>query len=211
MRTIVYVDGFNLFYGSLKGTPYKWLDMQRLFTEMLQPHHNIIKVKYFTARLSTKMRPEKAARQRVYLGAITNCCENLEIYYGHFLTQTRVARLADPIFGRKTAKIISTEEKGTDVNLASHLLDDGWRNNFDCAVIVSNDSDFSEAIRLVKRLDGKQIGIFFPFRKNKTRRSKQLLGLADFNRDVRENALRRCQLPEKIPGSSIFKPSKWNY
>ena len=39
MRTIAYVDGFNLYYGALKGTPYKWPDLPLLFKNMLQPHH----------------------------------------------------------------------------------------------------------------------------------------------------------------------------
>jgi hypothetical protein len=30
MKTIVYVDGFNLYYGAVKGTPYKWLDISKL-------------------------------------------------------------------------------------------------------------------------------------------------------------------------------------
>ena len=51
MRTFVYVDGFNLFYGALKGTPFKWLDPVSLFEKVLQPRHDILKVKYFTARV----------------------------------------------------------------------------------------------------------------------------------------------------------------
>ena len=38
MRTFVYVDGFNLYYGALKGTPWKWLDLPALFAKVLQPH-----------------------------------------------------------------------------------------------------------------------------------------------------------------------------
>ena len=49
MRTFVYVDGFNLYYGALKGTAIKWLDLVALFKTVLQPHHDILTVKYFTA------------------------------------------------------------------------------------------------------------------------------------------------------------------
>ena len=52
MRTFVYVDGFNLYYGALRGTPWKWLDLPALFAKVLQPRHDILKVKYFTARVS---------------------------------------------------------------------------------------------------------------------------------------------------------------
>jgi hypothetical protein len=30
MKTNVYVDGFNRFYGALKGTRHKWLDLATL-------------------------------------------------------------------------------------------------------------------------------------------------------------------------------------
>ena len=52
MRTFVYVDGFNLYYGALKGTPWKWLDPVALLERVLQPNHRILTVKYFTARVS---------------------------------------------------------------------------------------------------------------------------------------------------------------
>ena len=38
---IVYVDGFNLYYGSLKRTPYEWLDLGRLCAGML-PNDRVI-------------------------------------------------------------------------------------------------------------------------------------------------------------------------
>ena len=40
--------------------------------------------------------------------------------------------------------MIRTEEKGSDVNLAVHLLNDGWMNACDCAVVFTNDSDIAE-------------------------------------------------------------------
>ena len=35
MRAFVYVDGFNLYYGALKGTPWKWLDPVALLERVL--------------------------------------------------------------------------------------------------------------------------------------------------------------------------------
>jgi hypothetical protein len=70
MRTIVYVDGFNLYYGALKGTPYKWLDLKALFTSVL-PGHNILKIKYYTARVSARPgNPDAPTEQDAYLRAI---------------------------------------------------------------------------------------------------------------------------------------------
>lgn len=34
-RTNVYIDGFNLFYGALKGSPYKWLNLEALCQRLL--------------------------------------------------------------------------------------------------------------------------------------------------------------------------------
>ena len=71
MRTIVYVDGFNLYYGALKSSPWKWLDLLLLFETILQPHHDIQAIKYFTARVSsTSGDPSKPQRQDVCSMAI---------------------------------------------------------------------------------------------------------------------------------------------
>ncbi|HVH69249.1 MAG TPA: hypothetical protein VM716_15380 [Gemmatimonadales bacterium] len=40
MKTYVYVDGFNLYYGAVKGTPFKWLDIRQL-CQLLLPKHRM--------------------------------------------------------------------------------------------------------------------------------------------------------------------------
>ena len=66
MRTFIYVDGFNLYYGALKGTSWKWLDLVALFEKVLHQHHDILKVKYFTARVSgTTADQSKPQRQDI--------------------------------------------------------------------------------------------------------------------------------------------------
>ena len=52
MRTRVYVDGFKLYYGAVKGTPFKWLDPVKLAYRILPSGHRIDKLHYFTARVS---------------------------------------------------------------------------------------------------------------------------------------------------------------
>ena len=52
MRAIVYIDSFNLYYGAVKGTPHKWLDLKHLCQKLLEPHNRIVAIKYFTARVS---------------------------------------------------------------------------------------------------------------------------------------------------------------
>ena len=207
MRTIVYVDGFNLYYGALKGTAFKWLDLVALFERVLQPHHDILTVKYFTARVSgTPADPSKPQRQDVYLRAVRRYRPQVEMFFGHFLSHTVRAPLAQPVGNQRSAEVIRTEEKGSDVNLAVHLLNDAWLDAYDCAVVVSNDSDIAEAMRLVRQQHTKRIGLVTP---GSARPSRQLMAHTDFSRHTRSNALQRSQLPDPIPGTNIRKPARW--
>lgn len=87
MRTIVYVDGFNLYYGVLKSSPWKWLDLGALFRAVLPPYHEILKIKYFTARVSaTPDDPSKPQRQNAYLHALQKYRPEVEVHFGHFLS-----------------------------------------------------------------------------------------------------------------------------
>lgn len=152
MRTYIYVDGFNLYYGAVKDTPYKWLDLKALFSRILKPYNEIRAIKYYTAKLAGRPDDLDAPnRQTFYLNAPKAQIPEIEITFGHFLQSTVRMRLAKPKPWKKTEAVIKTEEKGSDVNLALHVLNDAWQNLYDCAVICSNDSDLSEALRLIKK------------------------------------------------------------
>lgn len=207
MRTIAYVDGFNLYYGCLKGTPYKWLDLSGLL-DFLLPKNEIVAVRYFTARISgTPHDPDRPARQDRYLQALTND-RRIQIVEGSFLVKHKRMPLVAPAPGApRTAEVIVTEEKGSDVNLAAHLVHDGHLGRYDVAVVVSNDSDFAQAIRLVTGEIGKPVGVINPHR----RASIELQRCASFMRSIRPSALRRCQLPDVVrgPRHAIHKPRGW--
>ena len=71
MLTNVYVDGFNLYYGCLKGSPHKWLDLERLCCQLLASHNQIKRIRYFTARINSRPDdPQGPARQDAYLRAL---------------------------------------------------------------------------------------------------------------------------------------------
>ena len=206
MRTFAYVDGFNLYYGALRDTPWKWLDLPALLEKVLQPHHEIQRVKYFTSRVSsTSTDVSKPQRQDVYLRALQQFRPEVEVYFGRFQRNSVRLPLAERTGPPRTVDVMKTEEKGSDVNLAVHLVNDAWLDAYDCAVVVSNDSDLAEAMRLVGMQDGKRIGLVMPRR----RRSRQLADHAHFSRHIRTEALRDSQLPDPIPGTSISKPSQW--
>ncbi len=207
MKTIVYIDGFNFYYGAVKGTKYKWVDFKKLFEKLLSNSNEIIEIKYFTAIVSGKYDPSKPSRQRVYLKALQQYIPEIKIYYGHFLSHEINAPLAKPNKNKKYARIIKTEEKGSDVNIAVHLLNDAWLNKYECAVIVSNDSDLAEAMKLLKiHHKNKVLGLIHP---GKSHPSKELMKYADFFKRIRQGILKSSQLPDTIPGTKLKKPTKW--
>ena len=114
--------------------------------------------------------------------------------------------LANPSNTAKFAKVMKTEEKGSDVNLTVHLLNDAWMNAYDCAIVVTNDSDVVEAMRIVKVLKTKQIGLVTPRSRYPSRR---LMIHADFSHRIGSVALRNYQFPSPIPGTKITKPATW--
>lgn len=149
MKTVVYLDGFNLYYGAVKDTPYKWLNVARL-CQLLLPQHNLVKIKYYTAKVSARPHdPGQPVRQQTYLRALATI-PNLDILYGQFLQSTVKMPMANPKGKRKFATVIKTEEKGSDVNIAAHMVHDGHLGLYDTGVIVSNDSDLVEPVKIVR-------------------------------------------------------------
>lgn len=206
MDTAIYVDGFNLYYGSLKGTAYKWLDLKTLFNSVLAPRHRIVKINYFTARVKPTPRdPSAPQRQQAYIRALEAYIPEVTVHYGHFLQHN--VRMANANPPTNTLEVIKTEEKGSDVNLSVHLLNDAWLNSYDCAVVVSNDSDMAEAMQLVRQHHpNKVLGVITP---GKHGTSRQLQQRAHFVRTIRTGALRNSLLPSPIPGTNLIKPNTW--
>ena len=130
MRTYIYVDSFNLYYGALRSTPYKWLNLASLFRSILRPHHQILKIKYFTALVDERPDdPKKPERQNVYLRALKTYCPEIEIYYGKILNHRVILPMANN--PNNKVEVIKTEEKGSDVNLAVNLLNDAILDKYE--------------------------------------------------------------------------------
>ncbi|MCK6602881.1 MAG: NYN domain-containing protein [Bacteroidetes bacterium] len=85
------------------------------------------------------------------------------------------------------------------------MLNDAWKNSYDCAVLISNDSDFVEAVKLVKLL-GKKVIILLH---RKTKQSQMLCSHADAVLRYSDSQLAISQLPNPIPGTTIRKPANW--
>jgi uncharacterized LabA/DUF88 family protein len=210
MRTIVYVDGFNLYYGAVKGTPYKWLDLGALFRAVLSAQNQIVAIKYYTAIVSPRPDdPDVAVRQMAYLNALAAHVSGLTIMRGHYLSSVVSMMLETPINGRRFARVHKSEEKGSDVNLALHMLNDAWLDAYDCAVVVSNDSDLAECLRLVRTQHRKKIVLLVPGDPATRRPSNQLKRYAHKTISILRAAVAASQLPDLIPGTTIHKPHSW--
>ena len=209
MRTIIYVDGFNLYYGCLKDTSYKWLDLNALFSQLLNKNHDIIEIKYFTAKVKATAKDlDVRQRQATYISALEKYIPHLRVHYGHFTSHETVMQLANN--PKKFAKVIKPEEKGSDVNLATHLLNDAWLDKYDCAVLVSNDSDMAEAMRLIrKHHKKKKLGWIIPLGRSQRKPSYILAQYPHFKSQIPASHLQNSQLPNPIPHTNIHKPNEW--
>jgi len=203
--TNVYIDGFNLYYGAVKNTPYRWLDLSALCHHML-PNDPIQSIKYFTAKVSARpYDPQQPMRQQVYLRAL-GTLPNVSIIYGHFLTHSCRMVLTNVIPIQKVW-VDKTEEKGSDVNLATHLLRDGFKGLFDTAVLITNDSDLLEPIRIVRQELGLPVGILNPHQ----RHSCALKPQAAFMKRIRQSDVAACQFASPLVDKhgSFHKPPTW--
>ncbi len=208
MRTFVYIDGFNLYYGALKSTGFKWLDLRVLAT-VLFPNDDIQRVCYFTARVKPRPNdPAQPQRQQVYLRALRTL-DQLDIYFGDFRERKKWLPLVRPTAdGDKFAEVIKPEEKGTDVNLATRLLVDGFTSGYQHAVVVSNDSDLATPMRYVKDELGLKVSVVNP---SKSPTHHDLVNAATYVKKLRPNHLRASQFAPTIndTNGTITKPSSW--
>jgi NYN domain len=157
----VYVDAFNLYYGCLMDTPYKWLNLRAL-SEAAFPADHIKDIHYCTARIRPNPHdPDKHVRQDTYFRALRTL-PGLVIHEGSY-SRKAVKMPLHPIPAPPTpatlVKVVKNEEKGSDVNLATWLLIDAFDKAFDAAVVITNDSDVAEPIHQVRKKFGYRVMI----------------------------------------------------
>ncbi len=103
--------------------------------------------------------------------------------------------------------MIKTEEKGSDVNLATHLLVDGYNDDYEIAVIVSNDSDLLSPIQVVTGQLKKPVGMLNP----QKHPSRALLPHVKFVKQIRSGVLAKSQFPLTLTDARgrFSKPAAW--
>lgn len=211
MKTNVYIDGFNLYYRAVRGTPYKWLDLAALSNALI-PRHTLHRIRYFTA--DAQARPNDLTipvRQQTYLRALQTI-PNLTIHKGQFKQRQIERPLVFPITGRpRNVLVHHMEEKGSDVNLATFLLIDGYEDDYEQALVISNDSDLALPIAMVREKLDKPVGVVNPNRDEDEGTPMELKKAAAFMRQIRTTTLKKCQFPTTLHDSKglIRKPAGW--
>jgi uncharacterized LabA/DUF88 family protein len=231
-RVRVYVDGFNFYYASFVEGEFgrwKWLDLVA-FSECLVPKMHVDHVRYFTARVKPQpSNPRAHIRQGIYLNALRTL-SRLSIHTGSFSRHEVPMYLAPPpndgeedgiVYlrdgGPERAWVYKLEEKGSDVNLATYLLRDAFKDLYDVAVVVSDDSDLLQPVKMVQEELGKKVIVARVPRYSrrggrKAERASVFQGKVEFIRDVRRAHLADSQLPLEIrtrEGKVISRPREW--
>jgi len=211
-RVIAYIDGFNLYYGCLKGTPYKWLDLEKLCSFYLKPNQELVSVKYFSALVNSfKGDLSRTLRQDIYIQALRSNLK-IEVQLGYFSVHRVKMPEANDFFinGKITPiEVARSEEKGTDVNLAVQLVADAFHDRFDYAMLFSNDSDLAHAVHITTNDCKKRVGLYID---RKAASFKILKDSVNYIGRITPKILAANQLSDTINlpnGKTIKKPIAW--
>jgi uncharacterized LabA/DUF88 family protein len=200
IRVIVYIDGFNLYFG-IKEAGYeqcKWLDLQLLASNLLQPDQELIEVKYFTSRVGNN--PDKQKRQSTYIDALET--KNVQIYYGHYQSASIECK-------RCGNNWPTYNEKMTDVNIATQMLIDAYQDKFDMAMLISGDSDLVPPIKAIHNLFAqKRVFVAFPPKRHNSSVALNAKGSIIIGRKKLVDSQLSVELT-KNDGFILRKPSSW--
>lgn len=192
MKTRIYIDGYNLYYGCLKHTPFKWLDLVTLFEQHLfarsgEPSSYLDEcqgVKYFTADINDKVaHDENSLRDQLsYHAGLQNYCGNkLNIIKGNYSVEKAKYPHVDFDENHKElaprdcqkVRVWKLEEKQSDVNIAVESLFDVMSDEtIEQVIFVTNDTDLVPVLRKIRLFKGGvlrqnevKIGLVIPARR----------------------------------------------
>jgi len=201
-KVIGYIDGYNL-YGGLRQRgwrQYYWIDPYLLIQQALGQGEELVGVKYFTARV--KGPDDKRARQTAFLDAI-RIVSSAEVILGKFYAKPKECRSCG-------CRWTSHEEKMTDSAIASNLVADAFRDQFDTAILVGGDTDIVPAIKMVRRwFPKKRLVVLFP----PARRNQEVETHCHDSGDINGSHLHAALMPDEIQDQSgliIRRPCSWS-
>lgn len=201
-RVIIYVDGFNLYYGLRDSgwRKYYWLDLHKLGESLCSPNQTLQEVKNFTSKISNPR--TKRRRQEKYLSALGTLA-NLSIHYGRYQSFRQQCSNCGRVY-------YDTNEKRTDVNIATHMLVDAFQDSFDTAILISADSDLTLPLKEITRLfPSKYVKVAFP----PNRSSFDLQNAVTTSFHIFESKFRNSLFTNRIrlpSGYIINKPRSWS-
>ncbi|MBT3405153.1 NYN domain-containing protein [archaeon] len=129
---MVYIDGSN-FYFSIKNTFQSKVDIGNFCKKLIGNRDDLVQINYYIAPVDQIQNPEMYAKQQSFFDKLREV-NNLKIIFG------RLER-------RKKDGEYYFVEKATDVNLALDIVLDAQSNKYDEAFLISNDGDFSGAVK----------------------------------------------------------------
>lgn len=209
MSTAVYVDGFNFYYGAARPHGIRWVDLRRMSQRILGPRHSVEQVYLYTALLHLRGGDGAPVRNHeIFLRAQCAAAGATIILGTHVSSVRRLPLQSTDGTPGPLVRVIQTTEKGTDVNLAVDLVHHALTRRYECAAVISNDSDLARALH-VARLDGEMpVGLINP---QPGKRSQRLAAEASFTKEIRRADLSASLLPDRIEdnGGEIVRPSGW--
>ena len=199
-RVIVYVDGFNLYFGMIEAgfINCKWLNIKKLVDNLLRPDQILIEIKYFTSRVSNN--PDKQKRQTTYIEALESV--GIKIFYGHYQSDTTECRQCGNIWP-------TFHEKMTDVNIATQMMVDAFKDRYDMAMLISGDSDLVPPIKTIHTLfNNKRIFVAFPPKRHNSSVALVAKGSLMIGRKKLVDSLFESEIT-KGDGFILIKPKEW--
>lgn len=208
MRTIAYVDGYNLYYSRLRGGPFKWLDLHALLQGILHiqdPAMQLARVRYFTSPVIARLAshgPASVEAQHACLRALQ--LTKVEVTLGrHQLEPGKAPRHLPGVAPSRldTVPVWHLDEKETDVRLALAMYRDARMGLMEQAVLISSDTDLVPALEALRADFSLALGLILPRRPEAGRPSAtSLMQLADWTRAViLDSELAAAQLPARLP------------
>ena len=235
LRTRIYIDGYNFYYGCLRGTPHKWLDLLPLFENHILPSA-LLKdgdghirqsallpspsIKFFTAKIieSVARSTDSVSSQARYHTALRKLHDGrIELIEGYYAVNKMKVKVVDsdepnrPPRECKEVQAWKVEEKQSDVNLALQVYHDAITGQIDHAVIVTNDTDIAPALAMIRAHTQVLMGVVVPTTDPTRPPNTDLVKLAHWTRrHINASELAACQLPRVIPGKRpTIKPDSW--
>jgi uncharacterized LabA/DUF88 family protein len=172
--------------------------------QMLLPNERVAYVGYFTALIdpNTRLSP-KADRQRAYLRALQSVPE-IVVIEGSFRWVHHNGVPNEDGSGRRSI-FWHWEEKGSDVNIAMHMIRDACQRRYSKMMLISNDSDLVGPVTMVV----KELNIPVIQCSPDINTNKAFMKATDQRIILQTKRLGACRFPEVVvlpDGGTIRRP-----